>query len=559
MTSRLRAHLWLEWREHRALVVGIVAVTLLGVTFMARYCVERNFGSADGPAFAAMVVAALVVLTLGGEILGRELVSDGRAALARLPAALATPFFLRIAFFCTVVAASSTLAWWTMYIALRAFSVKPILEIATVDPKNIAILVALVSAWTLATSCWTRKTPHAAPLALLLLAAFFAPLWIRIEGHPIIERIESSAPFLLGLAVVAGLVAAWRSFTRGHRAGTGRAGAIRAGAVAFVLIAPIHLTAAYRTYEWISLDPTREDYRIWNAIVGDGARYAYVTARRAEHGRLGDDFYGFVVDLRVSACSEAKVGQSFAVAREFEGRLAFPSATWCLEPLVASYVPHREPKYHIVDAHENVVLGDSDAFRSGSFSDAKLDLLRRLYVDSAPLEPWPPNGWRENDQFVAAESHDAILLFEFDVDAVRGRGLATTFPLHRLNRQTGERTAIVDIRGTGIEVTFGLGPQEVGRRATCTPSGSVVFQAKDAEGRAFAARLARDETRATTTRACIQRVAAILDDDTILAVLDDGRSLAKLRFDGTEPEILFPRPGSRCVDELFAGFETESR
>jgi hypothetical protein len=33
----------------------------------------------------------------------------------------------------------------------------------------------------------------------------------------------------------------------------------------------------------------------------------------------------------------------------------------------------------------------------------------------------------------------------------------------------------------------------------------------------------------------------ILDDNTVLTTLDDGRSLAKVRFDGSAPEIVFPR------------------
>ncbi len=243
-----------------------------------------------------VVGAALVVFTVGNEILGRELQRGDRAAIARLPGGLLRPFLVRLSLFAILLATCATIGRLATTWTLEALQGKPLLGAPLVRDPGLVVLIATTAAFGLAASCWLRQSTLAAPLGLLLVGiAFVLPLAIPIEGKAAIETFSPYFGAAVALVLVTGLVAAWFSFSQGLSRGGGRRGAVKAGMLAiFAGMLPIHGYAAIRAVEWLRCEPGDPEFRIDDFMLGTSGRYAFVVAGR---GNDYDHQIGIVVDL----------------------------------------------------------------------------------------------------------------------------------------------------------------------------------------------------------------------------------------------------------------------
>lgn len=449
MNSRLQAHLWLEWREHRAAAIGLFCAAIAGSIFMAWLGVRAKVPMIDAPAFALAAAAALAILSLGSEVLGRELSGDSRSAIARLPGSLATPFAVRLLGFVMVVAASGVVAWATMRAAVGWFSPRPVADAPLLRYPVLLLLIGIAGTWTLAASCWLKKSALAAPAAAALLCALIVvPLTLRIHDRPVFFRIDDALGPCAALAVLAGVIAAWVSFARGLRHGGGRVAAFLGGAASLVLFTvPIPAFAGYRTYEWLHLDPDDPDFRVSNIFVGEGNRYLFVNGSRDWQAQDRDDdaTYAYVVDLATGEHEALGVDRWFdSITKKMGARTDLPAPPGFLpQPFVRCLLFDLENTSVIFDGRTGKVIGDDDALRANPETNARLAAIAPTESEDAR---WNPRVWRtsnQDDKFVATE-------------------------------------------------------------------GTYFF--------------------------------AVLDDDTLLATIDDGRRLARVRIDGSPPQIIFPRP-----------------
>lgn len=488
MNSRFHAHLWMEWREHRAAALGLIVASALGSVLMAWLGTRNGVPMIDAPAFALAAAAALAIFSLGSEIVGRELSGESRAAIARLPGSLNVPFLVRLAVFVVMVAACGIVAWSSMRSAVAWFGGRSIADAPLVRYPLVVLLVAIAGTWTLAASCWLKKSALAAPAAAALLAIFIvAPLSFQIHGRPIFAHLRGELAPIASLAAFSGVLAAWISFTRGLRHGGGRAAAFLGGATSLVLLTlPIPALGGYRTYDWLHLDPHEPGFRIESAFVGETGRFAFVTAwqESESESRHSDSRYAFVVDLGSGEYQALGVDRSFDtldVSHDPDKRLPAPPRA-NPQPFVRCLAWDQLEGSVIFDGRSGTIVGDEDAVRANPETNARLAAITE---DATASRKWDAKSWRgarEDDRFVAFEGKEGALVLEGG-EARKTSDRAKRFPLVRIEKTSGKRTRIGD-----------------GSFAT-----------------------------------------AIFENHTIFALDPELRTLVRVRLDGSPPEIVFPR------------------
>lgn len=299
-----RAHLTKEWRENRGAVLGLLGVIVVGAPVLVELVRRAKLPTQDLPGIAGLMVVALGLFTLGGEVLGRELASDRRSALTRLPGGLARPFAARLAvFFAATIGLAAVAYAWTG--ALQGgFGSEAAWSAASVGWR--VSLAVVLTGWTLAASCWLRQGMLAAPAGAVLLAALVvAPAlpWSDTLREALRPRDVVTLAVLIG---VTGYAAAWASFSRGLRRGGSRLAAVSGGTA--VLVAgclPVYAIAGSKAHAWLSLDLVDGRLQISRGVVGAGDRFAFLQLdhldRRPAHAVALDLHTGEIRDLGASS------------------------------------------------------------------------------------------------------------------------------------------------------------------------------------------------------------------------------------------------------------------
>lgn len=543
MNSRLRAHLWLEWREHRAAVLGLVAAAVLGSVVMAWLGVRAKLPMIDAPAFALCAAAALAILSLGSEVLGRELSGDARSAIARLPGSLATPFSVRLIGFTLVVAVSGLAAWAAMRTAVGWFSPRPIADAPLLRYPILLLLLGIGATWTLAASCWLKKSALAAPAAAALLCALIVvPLTLRVHDRPVFFRIDDALGPIAALAVLAGVIAAWVSFARGLRHGGGRVAAFVGGAASLVLFTvPIPAFAGYRTYDWLHLDPDDPEFRVSNCFVGEDGRYAFVNGSRdgSTQDRNDRATYAYVVDLATGDHEALGVDRWFeSIAKNLGAPTDLPAPPGSRpQPFVRCFLFDLENTSVVFDGRTGKVIGDDDALRANPETNAR---LAAIVPDPMENAKWSALEWmsaRAEDRFLAFEDEDHALVLEGG-EAKAAKERAADHPVVRISRIAKERTPIRDRNGEPIAAR-GLRGSANHAGVARSADGSVLLQLQAAGDRSFVVSVAPGSEIASTIVDGMM-LEAVIDSGAILATAADRRRLARVALDGGEPEIVFP-------------------
>ncbi len=311
LRHRVAAHLWLEWRESRVAIVGVLLATVLLSVAAAAIGVRAHVALTDAPSLLMVLGAALVVFTLGSEVLSRELSREGRSAIPRLPGGLLVPFAVRTLVFLVVLVLCAAIGRNLTAFAIESLGGKLTSGPALVEEGKLLATIGLVAIFGLAGSCWLRQSTLAAPLGMLLVGILvLGPFAIEVDGTSVTDLLGESLQSAFIVALLCGLLAAWTSFTRGLRHGAGRRAAAMAGLLTLAIgLLPIHGYAAYRAMQWLRCDPLDPDFRIQGMMVGTGGRHAFL--RTGRRGDRANYTVSIVLDLETGAWKKIGHGLTF--------------------------------------------------------------------------------------------------------------------------------------------------------------------------------------------------------------------------------------------------------
>ncbi len=291
----LRVHLLKEVREQsRTLGIALLALPVLALGF--GLLAPGNLVPTDIVEW--FVLGALV---LGLVLLGSDLVpGEGRRGqldfLVRTPGALRASF---VAKSIVLVGGLGTFALFGLLAGLlcdglagtRPDDVFP--PVAMVPeaawrsstglddlPTSLVVwsLVLLVP-WTLATSCWLKRSSSVLPMTLALLALLVVPHLLLVERYPV-PLGEHLLPVGLGLAASTGMLSAWRSYVPGLRFGrSGRT--LKLGlSTALLFAVPALAWSAERVHRWHHVDPREERVSLRPGVLAADGRTMLLRLQR---------------------------------------------------------------------------------------------------------------------------------------------------------------------------------------------------------------------------------------------------------------------------------------
>ncbi|HEX5137933.1 MAG TPA: hypothetical protein VFY93_13230 [Planctomycetota bacterium] len=275
----LSAYLWKEWRDHRAVLLGMVLAVplLLAVSALAlpRTALDVAVQRDAFASFVTIACLALFVVSLATDLVPGETRRGHRWFLERTPGGLGAAFRAKLALFAGGGALFAAYGYVAAAVICRIASGEwP----PSPSANNSTWVLAIASLWTFAVSCALPRgalsLPAAAALALLLalpailLASLFPAFYLRDWC-----RWESGALWLAG-----GVVAAWMAFRRNGFLRAGRA-CLAVGAVCAM---PFWADAAYDVYRW----RTNGVPDFAGGFVGEGGHYLFLN-RYARHETRG--------------------------------------------------------------------------------------------------------------------------------------------------------------------------------------------------------------------------------------------------------------------------------
>ena len=298
----LGTYLWKEWRDHRAVLVGmVVAVPLLlavmGLT-LPRTALDDGEGlhgrREDFASLAAFACFALFVVSLATDLVPGEARRGHRWFMERLPGGLGAAFRGKLALFALGGAFFAAYGYLAAAVTCRVVAgAWP----AWPSPGAPTCVFAVVALWVFAVSCSLPRGALSLPATAALALLLALPLIVLYKLYPSREPEawwgwESVALWALG-----GVVAAWVAFRR--------AGLLRAGRACLVVGAvcamPYWADAARDVYV-----ASRSGVRVlWTGYVGEGGRYAFMNRyRTGPRNSWGPPLPPVIVDLATGVARE---------------------------------------------------------------------------------------------------------------------------------------------------------------------------------------------------------------------------------------------------------------
>jgi hypothetical protein len=276
-------HLWKEWRDHRAVILGIVAL-LPPVIFAALLLIPE--GVVALPTAGAAAGLAVVALALGADLVPGEVRRGTLMFLRRLPGGLGPVFLAKAVLLVVALLLSGALGFGAANLAQRVAG-RPALALDwTYAPEALAVVL-----WIFAVAMWLPRGELAVPATALCLGAFVLPMRMLLEWNPGLKLPVDAMTLGRWTLVPAGLLVAWLSF-RGRRFGGAWGSAWRGLLVTLVLFTPAWGYVADRASDWRRFDPNDAQCRLWWGYVGTGGRYVFLNAF------CGGPSHAILVDLQ---------------------------------------------------------------------------------------------------------------------------------------------------------------------------------------------------------------------------------------------------------------------
>lgn len=297
----LGTYLWKEWRDHRAVLVGMLLAVPLLLTVMGfalpRTALDVAPQRREFVSFISVACLALFVVSLATDLVPGEARRGHRWFLERLPGGLGAAFRGKLALFAGGAALYAAYGYLAGAVMCRLASG----EWPALPPLGAtAWMIAIVALWTFAVSCSLPRgalsLPAVAALALLLALPAIG-LWMLFpsDGPAAWWRWESRALWVTGA-----VVAAWVAFRR--------RGFLRAGraclAVGAVCAMPYWADAAHDAWSW----HRHSIVEVHEVLLGEGGSYAFVNRVRTGAGG-SSPAAPVIVDLRTGSARE--IGSKF--------------------------------------------------------------------------------------------------------------------------------------------------------------------------------------------------------------------------------------------------------
>ena len=290
--STFFAHLRKEWRDQRAILLGIaVAIPLLLVAGLWLLGDTVSRVECATPFIVAGAVA-LPMLALSTELFAGESRRNTQRFLRRLPLGLLRAWAAKTFFYLLVVTVTAAYAA-AVFLCVAALFGGPeragaveqeLTQVGMTWPMTGAVVA--VGLWILLVSTWIPKGGAAAGVALLMLGGLAAPVYLTMKAQPHFLLGWSAVPTLVWAFVLAPLfLSAW-CWCRGARFATGLFAPVLRGLPVVLLLAGGGLAYGAHAYDrWMDLDPTDPQCRISAVFVGEGEHFAFVNAYRVDsHG-----------------------------------------------------------------------------------------------------------------------------------------------------------------------------------------------------------------------------------------------------------------------------------
>ncbi|HEX5137934.1 MAG TPA: hypothetical protein VFY93_13235 [Planctomycetota bacterium] len=383
-------HLWKEWRDHRAVILGIAAL-LPPVLFAAMLLIPEDVVALPTAGAAAGLAAA--AFALGADLVPGEIRRGTMLFLKRLPSGLGAVFAAKAVLLVGAIAASATLGYGIGSLAQKVAGRPAAALDWTYAPEALAVAL-----WVFAVAMWLPRGELAVPATALCLGVFLLPMHLLLEWNPGM-KLPAAAMSVGRWALVPGaLLVAWLSF-RGRRFGGPWGSAWRGLLVTLVLFTPAWGYVANRAAEWRRFDPRDPECRLEDGFVGVGGRYVFVNAR------CGGPNHAILVDLAEG--SSIGIG---APRDEFR----VPARGWLATvPVVAHAEESTRDRRHVWENYYDGATGGR--FKSG-WSDMRIDeveVMRRRPVKSPPDVKLPEGltvlAVLDDGAVVAIRDHRAIV------------------------------------------------------------------------------------------------------------------------------------------------------
>ena len=291
MLRTLTTYLWKEWRDHRAIVIGLLLAVPLLLAIAKFAMPEKLFEHPVFPPVTALSCYLIALLSIGSDLVPGEARRNRLDFLRRLPADLTAPFIAKAIFLGAMLTAFTWYGW-----GLACWFGK-VPDKTHEGLTYVAFWSYCLAPWVFAVSCWLPRGALAVPGAALALALLgLPPILIYSAPYSPTPRPDQIATLVYGIAGWS-LVVAWVSWARGMRFGRSiGAAAWRGLAVALVLFLPVWAYAGYSVRAWREIDPQAKHFTIASAVLSADERTVYLNARNFG-GRSVGPFHVLKVDL----------------------------------------------------------------------------------------------------------------------------------------------------------------------------------------------------------------------------------------------------------------------
>ncbi len=274
--NTLSRYLWKEWRDHRAIVLGLLLAWPLILALAAAALPGKTFTHAWFATLSGAAMLSIFVFAACTDLFPGESRRGTMRLLSRLPAGLRAPLFAKFAFFALGCALTLGVGWFGGAVLVRWLGgAWPVFEGVVLIPWLAAILV-----WALAVSCGLSRGvltfPTTAVLGALVLAPIVAVFYyfrhLELERHAIDAH---PLPF-----VAVGCLALYFGFVRGRRFGRGALSSFCwVGGMAVVAAAPVYGSMARDVVALYAAEKSGERV-ILNAWIGEDAQMAFLSVAR---------------------------------------------------------------------------------------------------------------------------------------------------------------------------------------------------------------------------------------------------------------------------------------
>ncbi|MEM8883822.1 MAG: hypothetical protein AAGD14_07135 [Planctomycetota bacterium] len=276
-------YLWKEWRDARAIILGIaVAIPLL----LAGAKLLLPSHSSSGAVFVNVATwgsLALAVLAFATDLFAGEVRRNRMRFLARLPAGLGVVFAAKLLMLLL------TVPGFTLYGYVWSSMLTGWPELRLDETLFPVALGFYAVPWIFAASCWLPRGALAVPAGALVLALFSLPIYLAHLWFPEYkpEFVDFAGAALVTL--IGAFFATGFSFIRGYRHGGGfLAAGWRGLLVLLVFFVPVYGYGGYRMQEWYAFDPLSREFHLEQMIRSSNERFYYLTGRMVQlDGRKG--------------------------------------------------------------------------------------------------------------------------------------------------------------------------------------------------------------------------------------------------------------------------------